>query len=145
MKVILEEDPRREDHEVVIRCRDKTDPEIQRTVKALESLGRKLLATLPGSRELLVLDPSQVLYTESVDGRVYACTREAVHPVHGSLRQMESDFGFFRCSKAMAVNLMEIRRLRSEAGGRILVELSNGEKVLVSRRYAALLRARLQM
>jgi len=43
----------------------------------------------------------------------------------------------------MVVNLKEIGGLKSEAGGRLLLLLSNGEKIWVSRRYAALLRRRL--
>lgn len=51
--------------------------------------------------------------------------------------------GFFRCGKSAAVNLRQTEQLRSQPGGRLLLTLSNGEKILVSRRYAAVLRRQL--
>ena len=48
--------------------------------------------------------------------------------------------GLFRCSKSMAVALSQIRSLKSEPRGRILIELANAEKIIVSRSYAARLR-----
>ena len=41
------------------------------------------------------------------------------------------------------VNLHRIRRLVSQGGGRIEATLETGEKLIVSRRYAPLLRERL--
>ncbi|MDE7251069.1 MAG: LytTR family transcriptional regulator DNA-binding domain-containing protein, partial [Lachnospiraceae bacterium] len=48
--------------------------------------------------------------------------------------------GFFRCSKSMVINIYRISTLKSESGNRILALMENGEKVMISRRYARELR-----
>lgn len=53
-------------------------------------------------------------------------------------------FGLFRCAKSFVINLNAVRSLRSCPGGRIEAVMITGEKVIVSRRYSALLRERIQ-
>ncbi len=55
------------------------------------------------------------------------------------------DLGLFRCGKSWAVNLHEIRKLKSCPAGKIEALLSTGEKLLISRHYALMLRERLGM
>jgi DNA-binding LytR/AlgR family response regulator len=44
----------------------------------------------------------------------------------------------------MAVNLYKVDWLKSQPGGRILAALKNGEKVVISRKYAETLREQLR-
>ena len=77
----------------------------------------------------------------------YFCTRQTRYtPPPYSLSFLEKEYGedgFFRCGKSASVNLRQTEQLRSQPGGRLLLTFSNGEKILVSRRYAAILRRRL--
>ena len=57
---------------------------------------------------------------------------------------VKEDAGFFRCAKSAVVNIHQIRSLSSCPGGRIEALLSSGEKLIISRRYAPLLRERLK-
>lgn len=127
------------DPELTIRCADPDAPEIQELLCAARNAGKKIPANQPDSK--LLLEPSEVLYGEYVGRNVFLYTASAVLPTTVTLAQLEKEFnGFFRCSKSMAVNLNCIRQLKSEPGGRILAKLSNGECILISRRYAGALR-----
>ena len=52
--------------------------------------------------------------------------------------------GFFRCSKAMLLNMNDIEKFQSSMGNRMTATLGNGEEVVISRHYAKMLRAYLK-
>lgn len=143
MKVTLEQGVGLQ-REIVIRY-DVLDEEI-RSLLELLNLRRKRLTVRDGDA-LTLIDPAEVLYCESVDERTYAYTAAGVYGLGVTLAAVADAFaglGFFRCSKSMAVNLHAIRSLKSGDYGRIFATLANGEKILVSRRYAKALRNRLK-
>jgi len=91
--------------------------------------------------------PEDVFYFESVDGIVYACLEKEVYRIRGKLEEVAcrcEELGILRCSRTMAVNLYKIEWLKSQPAGRILASLQNGEKILISRKYAGLLRRKLK-
>ncbi len=95
---------------------------------------------------LRLLETPEILYCESVDDHTYAYTASGVYGVGQTLTALAEAFatlGFFRCSKSMAVNLRSSKREKRD-NGRIFATLVNGERILVSRRYAKALRARLK-
>ena len=91
--------------------------------------------------------PEEVYYFESVDGVVYACLEKEVYRIREKLEEMVcryGEMGIVRCSRTMAVNLYKIEWLESQTAGRILASLRNREKILISRKYAGLLRRKLK-
>lgn len=89
-----------------------------------------------------------MLYAESVEERTWLYCAQAVWRTALTLTELEARYeavGFCRVSRAMVVNLHRIRTLKSCAGSRIQATLANGETVVISRRYAPLLRERLGM
>ena len=90
--------------------------------------------------------PREVVYCESVDERTFVYTSGAVFQTALSLAELEDWYGglgLFRAGKSAVVNLHHIRTLKSRPGGRIEAALETGEKLMVSRHYAPLLRERL--
>lgn len=90
-----------------------------------------------------IIDPSEVLYCESVDGTTYIYAKDKVYRTAYTLSDIEntySDTGYMRCSKSMVLNIHAIKSLRSELGNRIDTLLSNGEHIIISRHYAKELR-----
>ncbi len=127
--------------EIIIRYREMTD-EIASLVSGIRRRGERIAAR-DGECELL-LDPDQVLYLESVDERVYACTADCVARADLTLAAAEERFahcGFFRCSKSMVINICRIKHLKSIPGSRVDAAMDNGEHVIISRRYVRALRA----
>lgn len=137
MKLSLHQQPG--ETELQIHCADPEAAEIQELRRWLSG------SVLPAQEQgvLRLFAPHEVLYGEFVGRGVFLYTAEGVYPTTWSLAQLQDAPHFVRCSKSMAVNLLAIRALRSERYGRLLATLSNGERILISRHYAATLRQRL--
>lgn len=80
-----------------------------------------------------------VLYFETVDGRVFAYTVDCVYEIKGRLYQVEEKVkrrNICRASKTMLVNLDHIISVRTALNGRLYARMENGEEILITRRYA---------
>ena len=126
--------------EVIIRYRQMND-EVETIASIVQSSGKRLEGYENGSG--LFLHPEQIYYYESVDGITYAYLKDMVCKVNDSLERLAihyEDRGMFRCSKSMVLNIYKISYLKSEPGNRICATMENGEQVMISRRYARILR-----
>ena len=84
------------------------------------------------------IDVNDILYIEWVDGRSCICTAKDVYTSSQTLAQMEqylSGKGFIRVSKPMLVNVRKIKWVSSMLNMKLMAELTNGERVTVSRHY----------
>ena len=82
----------------------------------------------------------------SVDEHTFLYTASAFYQTALTLAELEGRYGalgYLRVSKSAVINLHRIRSLKSRTGGRIEASLENGERLVVSRHYAPLLRERL--
>lgn len=139
MKVRLQK-VQNEPEEVLIRYQEMT-PEIENIIRYVEGKEEKIPAFREGQQYMI--RPRDIIYLESVDGGTYVYTREEVYRTPLTLAQAETCYGkegFFRCSKAMVINIYRIMKLKSEPQNRIDATMDNGEHVLISRRYAKELR-----
>lgn len=129
------------DEEAVIYYRKMTQ-RIEGIARYLEGQNEKLLAERDGRR--FFLNVCDILYLESVDGATFLYTQEQVYRTTLTLALFASLYteeGFFRCSKAMILNIYRIRQLKSMSGNRIDAKMDNGEHIVISRRYAKELRS----
>ena len=139
---ILED--RSEGCEIHIHCQSREDEEVKQLIFLLEANRKRIPASC--QRQTFLLKPSQILYAEAVEGSVFLYTADQVYtsPLFPEFSGKRIWRGrLFPLRKKPAVNLRQTEQLRSQPGGRLLLTLSNGEKILVSRRYAAILRHRL--
>lgn len=143
MKItILEKQPGEED-EIIVKC-DQLDEKLTRVINQFKT-GKGKMNFYKDSKIVLV-EPSEVLYFESVDDKVFAYTKDSVYETKAKLYQLEEELpasAFFRASKAVIVNLDKIDSLAPVFGGRFEAILENGYKVVVSRNYLNELKARL--
>ena len=119
--------------------------EVERIANFLRGEQTKLIGWI--DKVQTVIEPKNILYIESVDGRTYAYTKEDVVKLDFTLQQMERilcDINFFRCSKSMTLNIDEVNSLRSLPSNRIDAEMRNGEHIMISRTYASDFRRRLK-
>ncbi len=82
-----------------------------------------------------------------MDDRVFVYTAGAVYQAACSLTALElrwESVGLFRCGKSTVLNPNAVQSLRSRPAGRIEAVLQTGEKIIISRRYAPVLREKLQ-
>ena len=132
-----------EEEKIVIYCKEITK-EINAIGQILEIRDQTLLG-YQDDKNILIM-PEEILYFEAVDKKIFAYTKDSYYRVNQSLEQLEERYeglGFFRCSKAMIVNLQFIAHFQSMIGNRIIATMENGEEVIISRHYAKLLRQRL--
>lgn len=140
MKLTLEQIKGASD-EIIIRYSEMSD-ELREIIEYVERKDRRLIGYQDGNQ--IMVSPSDVIYLESVDGTTYIYTENNVLKAGMSLMSAEdqySDNGYFRCSKSMVINIYRIQQLKSMPGNRIDAKMDNGEHVVISRRYAKVLRS----
>lgn len=142
MKITIQENESQDELEVVVRCR-KIDGQVSELVAALSGMDKKLTGTMDG--KTFVLDPADILYFESVDKKTFAYARAAVYEVASRLYELEERLprNFFRASKAAVVNISKIKSIAPDFNGRLEVAMSSGEKLIISRQYAQVLKEKL--
>lgn len=143
MKIRIEQTPV-EENEVILRCA-QLDDEMLRVLSLLRSGMQKLLVWNE-QRETLPLSVSKVVYCETVEEKTFVYTHDGIYQTALSLAELEDrwgDLGLFRAGKSSVMNLHEIQKLKNCGSGRIEALLTTGEKMIISRRYAPMLRERL--
>jgi DNA-binding LytR/AlgR family response regulator len=122
---------------VVIRYKELTR-DLNRIIGILQGADDKLWGKSDTGSELIKLE--EILYIESVDDKLFAYTGNKVLKIDGSLNSFMTDFDdgtFFRCSKAMVINVNRVEALKSLSSNRIDATIEGGEHIIISRRYAS--------
>lgn len=143
MKITAEQIDRGEE-EIIVRYRRMT-AEIEGLLEQLRAGRPRLIGLSRGAQ--VVIDPGQIIYIESVDGRTFVYTRTDTVQVEHTLIQLEqllNGINFFRCSKAMILNINRVTALKSLACNRIDATMCTGEHIIISRTYASEFRRRLK-
>ena len=135
---------REKEEQVLIQCHEVTESirEIERFVK----LRQEKLEGYDADR-MYCIPLSDVYYAEAVDNRLYIYTEKNVYELKMKLYAFEENYcsgEFFRCSRTAVVNLMRVSYLRPGLNGRLSARLTNGEDIIISRKYVNALKARLQ-
>ena len=144
MKITIQENGHQTEIEIVIHCKQAND-EVLRAVAALSKLNKKLTGTKDG--KTFVINPADVLYFDSVDKKTFAYTKSEVLEIPLRLYELEDKLprDFFRASKSTIINIGEIKSILPDFGGRVEVMLTTGEKLIVSRQYAPILKRKLEL
>ena len=137
MRVSVERIDREREEELIVRCHNPGAAWVEGVKEAAS--GQR---TVCGWRkdELHRLKLSEVFYFEVVDDRAFVYTQAEVFEAKEKLYEFErlcTGSALFRCSKSMILNADRIDYVRPSLSGRFEAVLSNGEKVVVSRRYVA--------
>ena len=143
MNVTITENPALDDIEVSVAC-PRIDERVQRIVASLGAYDR----TLTGERDGAVhrIDRDEVCYAETVDGRTFLYTADAVYRTPLKLYELEDKLAgteFVRASKQMLVNFDHVASIRPALNARLQLMLDNDEAVIVSRQYAPAIKHKL--
>ncbi len=133
------------DVEVVVRG-PKDSPELLRILDLLNADNQRLW-DLDEEKRAVPISPKSIVWAEVVDNKAFVYTENSFYEVSVGLGELENrweSLGIFRCAKSSVINLNAVHALRSCPGGRIEAIMVTGEKVMVFRRYAPLLRGRIQ-
>ena len=137
MRVTVEQIDRTHEEELIVRCYDPGAAWVSSVTEAAS--GQR---TICGWREDTMhrLRLSEIFYFEVVDDRSFLYTQAAVFEAKEKLyafEQLCAGSTLFRCSKSMILNAEKIDYVCPSLSGRFEAVLSNGEKVVVSRKYVA--------
>lgn len=125
---------------VVIHCREVTS-ETERLERYIRRFDERITASENGNTYNVSIE--EILYIESVDKKTFLYTTGHVLQTEKRLYELEElldEKTFFRCSKSVIVNLNKVTKLKPEVTRNILATLTNGEVVVISRRYVRTLR-----
>lgn len=142
MRVRFEQVETKEQEQALIRA-TKKNADIMNAIDLLENGSGGLTVTRDGNTYLCKL--TQVYYIESVDKRTWVYTRDGCFESRDRLYELEEKLGMYcvRVSKSMIINLRKVRNVSAQTGARMIAELLNGEKVIISRNYAGEIKRRL--
>lgn len=143
MKITILEKQPDEENEIIVKC-DYIDENITKLLNQFKT-GRSKLSFYKDS-QIILLDPNEILYFESVDDKVFAYTKDSVCESRLKLYMLEEELSkedFFRANKAVIVNLNKLQSLSPAFGGRFEAVLKNGYKVIISRNYMTTLKEKL--
>ena len=142
MRVRFEQVDTKEQEQALIRATEK-NADILNAIDLLENGSGGLTVMRDGNTYLCKL--TQVYYIESVDKRTWVYTRDGCFESRERLYELEEKLGLYyvRISKSMIVNLRKIRNVSAQTGARMIAELLNGEKVVISRSYTGEIKRRL--
>lgn len=143
MNMTITENPALDDIEVSVAC-PRIDERVQRIVSALGAFDRALVGERDGATYRLDVD--DVCYAETVDGKTFLYTADAVYQTPLKLYELEERLAgteFVRASKQMLVNFDHVASIRPALNARLQLMLDNGEAVIVSRQYAPVIKRKL--
>lgn len=143
MKIEIYIDEKAEDLKVSVTCKQLT-PDVEKVIAALRMMNHQMTARKDG--EIYLLDIAQIIYMESVDRKCFIYTSDEIYESEFRLYELEQqleEYGFFRVSKSVLIQLQKIQSLKADIDRRIRVTMSNGEQIIASRQYAEKLKKRL--
>lgn len=144
MKVKVITDDALNEIEVVINCPEH-DEQVDRIVKAIETSLFNIMGKLRGENYVLNID--DIYYFEAVDNRVFAYCEKEIYEVNYKLHDLTEllvQTSFLQTARTIILNIKKIKKVHTLVNGRILAELTNGEKMIITRVYAQSFKTKLK-
>ncbi|MCR5618290.1 MAG: LytTR family transcriptional regulator DNA-binding domain-containing protein, partial [Clostridiales bacterium] len=136
------DDTEKEYIEIGCHRKDERINEIVRFIRSREGI---LTGTKEDQKYSIPLP--DILYIEAVDEKTFIYLEKDCFESGRRLYEFEEVLAarsFARISKSVVVNLMKIRSIKPSLNGRFLCILSNGEHVMISRKYVPEIREKLK-
>jgi len=140
MKISINETPDIQETEVVIHC-SRVDRVVERIISAIQATNGKVIGSKDGVN--YQIDLANILYIEAVNRKTFLYTENEIYETDKRLYMLENELqglSFFRASKAIIINLCNVHSIQPEIGSRLILTMDNGEKIVVSRQYASIIK-----
>lgn len=121
--------------QIIISCKEYSK-EVNKIKKYAEQIEETILLK-EGEQRILIV-PSEIYYIESVDKRTFIYLKSGVGECIKRLYELEEILDknyFLRISKSCIVNISYVKSISLMINRNLTLNLKNGEKVIVSRRY----------
>ena len=144
----VEVDPQLKEDELVIRCQNQVLA--QEITQVLSEQEAKPLTHWPikVTDGIEIIDPDQLVYLEVDQGLLKIQTKTGTHETRMSLKEALSQLAkpnLIQISKYAALNVDYLERLEVAFSGSMYAHLTNGQRVIVSRRFVQALKAYLHL
>lgn len=141
MKVKIKNVLSKQEEQVVIECVEMT-PEFEDIKNYCLAKGTFLTvySNESSQRQVSIRD---ILYVEAIGENTFVYTQESVFEIKKRLYELEDElasYKFIRCSKSFLICLLKVNSIRPALNGRYLASMDNGEEVVISRKYAKVVR-----
>lgn len=90
--------------------------------------------------KIYVLNPNEIVLFYSLQGKVYAQTKDKELEIKQTLYSLEENLkgtSFVRISKSAIVNVNKIKNIEVSFNGSLVVKFTNGHDEIISRRFVA--------
>lgn len=137
MKVKVKENNLLSSDEIILEVKENND-DIKEIVDMIENYGLNIIGKIGNEKYLISL--KNVCYFEAVDNRVFAYTLDNVYEINYKIQELVENYykvGFIQIARTIVLNVDYVDKLKSLVNGRILVDLSNGEKLVITRAYSS--------
>jgi len=144
MKLTINTDERYTETEITVNCNRVSD-DIDKLLAAIRLLDMKL--TGRKDERQYVLEASDVIYIDSIDKHTFLYTSNGVYESSLKLYELEAklaDCDFLRASKSSLFNINHIHSIEPDFDRRLILSMTTGNKLIVSRQYAAAVKERLE-
>ena len=129
-KLIIDD---KQEESIVITAHNKTD-----LIKEIEALIAKNSLKLYGYKDeqIVPLDKNEVYAFYTLDGKVFASTKECNLLIKERIYQLEESLSesFIKVNQGCLINIKKILRFESNLGGSMKVVMKNGYSDYISRR-----------
>lgn len=144
MDIRVKQIDKSENEYVEIGCH-KRDGNIEEIVLFL----RSRQGTVSGIKDETICEVPlvDIFYIESVDDRTFIYLEDDCYESRKKLYEFEQLLAsrrFARISKSVILNLMKVTSIKPALNGRFLCSLTNGEQVVISRKYVPVIKEKLK-
>lgn len=143
MKIEIIQNEEIKETEITIKAK-YIDEELSEILACLSLIGNTVAGEKDGTVSFIPL--KDIYYFESVDNKTFFYTKDEVYEIKARLYELESKLSnttFVRISKSVIANLRKLKSIKRTKGARLEADLSNGEKLLVSRQYVSTIKDKL--
>ncbi len=143
MKIHINEDSKLAETEITISC-NRISTEVEKLISMLRVMDLKL--TGRKDNQTYILDAAKVLYVDTVDKKTFFYTKTNIYETDLKLYELEEQLAsldFIRAGKSCILNFNQIISIKADIDGKLLVTMSNNEKLFVSRQYAPIIKNKL--
>lgn len=141
MKVDMIQIPHKDNERVIIEYASLT-PEIEDIRSYALTKGTEL-SGIADNQCMERFRLEDVYYFEALDEKVFAYTKTKIYEIKARLYEVAEAYAkyhFVRCSKSVVLNLLLLNSISPALNGRFFAHMKNGEKLIISRQYAPILR-----
>lgn len=145
MKITINTDERYSETEIILNC-NRINDEVEKLIAVIKVFDMKFAGKKDG--EQFYIDPSQIIYIESIDKRTFFYTLTDVYESPYRLYELEEKIinqNFLRASKNCLFNIIHIQSLKSDLEQRLQLTMTGKIKIIVSRQYSGAVKEKLEV